>query len=193
MVFLQFEHSTTTSIRYKSPIWAAYSIQACRPVSVSLSGGEGEKQYKKATLDRARRRCWAPHQYFSGRVDTSKKKKKKRERQKKERGRKEKKRMPSDSRVIQYSCTHHRCHEYSYGDEYLSATPMKKLGSSLHLSIICRPGESHRPLNKSCLHARTQTFEGWEKEWKTTQSYMSAGSQQCLVGKKRKRCQQFDL
>lgn len=86
MVFLQFEHSTTTSIRYKSPIWAAYSIQACRPVSVSLSGGEGEKQYKKATLDRARRRCWAPHQYFSGRVDTSKKKEKK-ERKTKERTR----------------------------------------------------------------------------------------------------------
>lgn len=68
---------------------------------------------------------------------------------------------------------HHRCHEYSYGDEYLSATPMEKLGSSLHLSIIRRPGESHRPLNKSCLHTQKEEEEVWtkrQKEQKTTQS-----------------------
>lgn len=51
---------------------------------------------------------------------------------------------------------HHRSHEYSYRDEYLSATPIEKLGSSLHLSIIRRPGESHRLLNKSCTHTDTQ-------------------------------------
>lgn len=58
----------------KSHTWAAYSLQPCSPVCVRLSGGEAEKQYKKATLDRVRRRCWAPHQYFNRRVDTSKKK-----------------------------------------------------------------------------------------------------------------------
>lgn len=94
--------------------------------------------------------------------------------------------MPSDSRVIENSYMHHRCHEYSYEDEYLSATPMEKLGSSLHLSIIRRPGESHRSLNKSWplgrAHAHTHTDtqskvltgererEKERKEDKTTQS-----------------------
>lgn len=71
---------------------------------------------------------------------------------------------------------HHRCHEYSYRDEYLSATPIEKLGSSLHLSIIRRPGESHRPLNKSCMHTHTHTEKFGsrrrETEWKTTKSYV---------------------
>lgn len=35
--------------------------------------------------------------------------------------------------------------EYSYADEYLSEAPLEKLASSLHLSIIRRPGERVGP------------------------------------------------
>lgn len=94
---------------------------------------------------------------------------------------------------------HHRRHEYSYQDEYLSATPMEKLGSSLHLSIIRRPGESHRPLNKSCLsthtHANTHTHkvkfrQGGRKKRKNN-TKLCVGLEQCF--KERIRCQQFDF
>lgn len=56
---------------------------------------------------------------------------------------------------------HHLIHEYSCRNEYLSVIPIAKLGSSLRLSIIWRPGESHRTLNKSrvCVHVLTQSLD----------------------------------
>ena len=75
---------------YKIKIASYKQLRVYRPVCVARSVGAAEKQYKKATLDRARRRCRAPHQYFNSRVDTSKKKWKKRREKKKKKKEKKK-------------------------------------------------------------------------------------------------------
>ena len=86
---------------YKIKIASYKQLRVYRPVCVALSVGAGEKQYKKATLDRARRRCRAPHQYFNSRVDTSKKKKGEREKKKKRKKKKKKRKKKKNAQRFQ--------------------------------------------------------------------------------------------
>lgn len=102
--------------------------------SVQEQEEEEEAQKSISDLGPARRRRRAAHQYFNSTVDTSKKEREKKTKKKNAR------RFHTHLKFMHASSAH----EYSSRDEYLSVTPMERLGSSLRLSIIWRPGESHR-------------------------------------------------